>query len=69
MLWQVTIASIGGRSDLDREGVNLNREEEATGRERESVFFTLLDWTSIRQGQPVNPFLNQLSRLAKALTG
>ena len=67
MLWQVTIASIGHRPEVDREGWNLNREEEATGRER--VFLALLDRTLTKQGQLVDRFPNRLSLLARALTG
>ncbi|RVW90253.1 hypothetical protein CK203_036778 [Vitis vinifera] len=66
MLWQVTIASIGHRPEVDREGWNLNREEEATGRER--VFLALLDRTLTKQGQLVDRFPNRLSLLARALT-
>ena len=65
--WQVTVVSTGGRPDFDQEGVNINREEEATGWEK--VFFALLDRTSTEQGQPVDRFPNRLSRLARASIG
>ena len=64
MLWQVTIASTGPQPEVDRERENLNRERKATGREK--VFFTLLDWTSTNQGQPINWFPN---RSTGSLTG
>ena len=66
MFWQVTIVSIGPRPEVDREGGNLNQERKDTKKER--VILTLLDRTSTAQGQPVNWFPNQLSRLARAST-
>ena len=67
MLWQVTVASTGPRPEVDREGGYLNHEGKAIGRER--VFSALLDQTSTRQGQLVDRFSGQLSRLANASTG
>ena len=67
MLWQVIVASIGPRPEVDREGGYLNREGKAT--ERERVFLALLDRTSIGQGQPVNRFSGWLSWLACASIG
>ena len=67
MLWQVTIASIGLRPELDWEGRYLNQEGKAT--RRDSVFFTLLYRTSTAQREPVDQYSSRLSRLASATTG
>ncbi|WKA03081.1 hypothetical protein VitviT2T_021213 [Vitis vinifera] len=59
---QVTIASTGPRSEVDREEGYLDREGKTARCEK--VFLALLDLTSTGQGEPVNWYLGRLSRLA-----
>ena len=52
MLWQVTVALTGPRPKVDQERRCLNWEEKYTERERECVFFALLDQAK-GTGRPV----------------
>ena len=67
MLWQVTVASTGLRSEVNLEGRYLDRGRKFYWK-KERVFFALLDRTSTGKGQLVDRYPGRLSRLASAST-